>query len=173
MEYHNNLRLHELFWRQKFRVNWMRADDRNTSFFHRSTIVRRAKISLLWSNEHGENVVDQENISALFLAYCRDRWVRPFNETWGGDLSYLKSPLTEAHNGDLCKMFTLEEIEEVVRQLPNDKAPRPDGISVEFYTNFGNNEGGFCRGDKSFLHHSPNSSPIEGFFCHPYPKGSS
>ncbi|XP_038974547.1 uncharacterized protein LOC120105876 [Phoenix dactylifera] len=41
--HHSILRQHEIFWRQKSRIQWVREGDRNTSFFHRSTVIRRQR----------------------------------------------------------------------------------------------------------------------------------
>ena len=34
---------------------------------------------------------------------------------------------------ELNKPFTMQEIQEVIKQLKNDKVPGPDGLPVEFY----------------------------------------
>lgn len=45
----------ELLWRHKSRVEWLKAGDKNTMFFHLSTVIRRRrnKVEELL-NEHGD-----------------------------------------------------------------------------------------------------------------------
>ena len=45
-EYSNVLEQEEVFWQQKSRNCWLKEGDRNTSFFHMSTVVRRRRNKL-------------------------------------------------------------------------------------------------------------------------------
>lgn len=40
--HHSLLQQQETFWRQRSRIQWIREGDRNTRFFHQSTLRRRA-----------------------------------------------------------------------------------------------------------------------------------
>jgi hypothetical protein len=40
-EYNDVLKQEEILWYQKLRENWVKLGDRNTSFFHTQTLVRR------------------------------------------------------------------------------------------------------------------------------------
>jgi len=44
-EYHNVLRPQEIFWRQKYRLSWLKEGDANTHFFRRATVCIRARTS--------------------------------------------------------------------------------------------------------------------------------
>lgn len=57
-EYYNE----EIFWRQKSRINWLKAGDRNTRFFHAVTKNRRARncIQSLIDEEGKEWFEEQE-----------------------------------------------------------------------------------------------------------------
>jgi hypothetical protein len=41
--------------------------------------------------------------------------------------------VTEEHNVNLCKPIAKEEVDQVVQEMPNGKAPGPDGFTVEFF----------------------------------------
>ena len=54
---------------------------------------------------------------------------------WEGDLLCIPQVVSEFINLELCRPVSEEEIEGVVKSMPRDKAPGPDGIPVEFYIN--------------------------------------
>eukprot|EP00253_Pinus_taeda_P012046 PITA_12046 len=41
--------------------------------------------------------------------------------------------ITSDQNWALCREISMEEVEEAVRSVPNDKAPGPDGFTINFY----------------------------------------
>jgi len=45
-EYNDVLKQEEILWYQKSRENWVKLGDRNTSFFHTQTLVRRKRNKL-------------------------------------------------------------------------------------------------------------------------------
>ena len=54
----------EIYWSQKERVKWLKEGEKNTSFFHRSTIQHRMKNKISkFHAENGEILEEQEAIS--------------------------------------------------------------------------------------------------------------
>eukprot|EP00253_Pinus_taeda_P007706 PITA_07706 len=45
----------------------------------------------------------------------------------------IPNSITEEQNWSLRKRITMEEVEEAIRSMPNDKAPGPDGFTINFY----------------------------------------
>eukprot|EP00253_Pinus_taeda_P035519 PITA_35519 len=41
--------------------------------------------------------------------------------------------ITSNQNWALCREISMEEVEEAIRSMPNDKAPGPDGFTINFY----------------------------------------
>lgn len=41
--------------------------------------------------------------------------------------------ITPAQNASLLRKISMEEVEEAVHDMPNDKAPGPDGFTINFY----------------------------------------
>lgn len=74
-EYNVILEQEDTFWAQKSRVQWIQQGERNTRFFHVSTICRRRrnKIASLKDDE-GQWVIDQNMLkvlqSLLFIKNC-------------------------------------------------------------------------------------------------------
>ncbi|KAL4319324.1 hypothetical protein GQ457_18G001990 [Hibiscus cannabinus] len=57
----------ERHWHQRDRVNWIKFGDRNTNFFHATTIQRHRQNAIVKiKNEHGEWIEDEQGISSTF-----------------------------------------------------------------------------------------------------------
>lgn len=71
-EYNQILEQEETFWAQKSRVQWLQQGEKNTRFFHLSTICRRRRnrISIL-RDDDGEWVTENAPLQALVLNYYR------------------------------------------------------------------------------------------------------
>lgn len=63
-EYHSILEQENLFWRQKARCDWVKFGDRNTNFFHSSTVIGRKtkKIEAL-QNDSGEMITSHQELN--------------------------------------------------------------------------------------------------------------
>ncbi|CAL2229041.1 unnamed protein product [Prunus armeniaca] len=69
-EYNCVLEQEAMLWKQKSRLQWLQEGDRNTKFFHLTTIIRRRrnKIERLKNNE-GVWVEEAQDIKGLAMAY--------------------------------------------------------------------------------------------------------
>ncbi|KAG7534372.1 Endonuclease/exonuclease/phosphatase superfamily [Arabidopsis thaliana x Arabidopsis arenosa] len=125
----------EMIWYQKSREKVIVAGDRNTRFFHTSTIIRRRrnKIEML-KNDDGRWVSDSQELESLAVNYYKRLYslddVDPvvdmlpadgFVQLSGMDLTGLNKPFTPA------------EVEESIRSMGKYKAPGPDGYQPVFY----------------------------------------
>lgn len=63
----------EIFWKQKIRIMWLRAGDRNTSYFHAVTKARR-KRNTIGSIQDDDGVVyrGQKDISVVATSYFQN-----------------------------------------------------------------------------------------------------
>nr|GEV99763.1 hypothetical protein [Tanacetum cinerariifolium] len=106
--YKTALKDEELFLRQKAKVEWLKASDRNLKYFHNVVKGRcnRNRISYIENMDgvpfHGNNVGDQ-----------------------------LKLPVFEALN--LVRIVSNEEINLALFDIDGNKAPGPNGFSYQFF----------------------------------------
>jgi hypothetical protein len=134
LEINELLEKEELRWRQRSRVSWLRAGDRNTSFFHRTATWRQKKNrieKLQMSNGvvTTESAVMEHQTTEFFRElYTADRSVQPTTIT-----QYLQTKVDGQTNDLLCAPFTDEEISFALFQIGPTKAPGPDGFPAAFF----------------------------------------
>ena len=60
----------EIFWRQKYRVQWLKEGERNTRFFHRSTIVNRSHNRISSIKDEGGHLLNfHEDIEDVLVQH--------------------------------------------------------------------------------------------------------
>lgn len=124
--------LHRTIVRAWSRLDWLSEGDVNTSFFHAHARYRKRKNfiaklvgdQLLTSHEQMEDVVWEFYSTLLGTAHHRTTTLnlRAFYQP-PHDLTELDSPISE------------QEVWKIVKELPSNKAPGPDGFSGRFYKN--------------------------------------
>ena len=129
------LKQEELVWFQKFREKWINDGDRNTSFFHTSTIIRRRhnRIEKLRNDDDVwiSSAQELENLTVNYYKrlYSLDDVPIEFHE--------LPRFGFEKLNGEevvsLNKPFLEGEVEQAIRSMGRFKAPGPDGYKPLFY----------------------------------------
>ncbi|XP_038983681.1 uncharacterized protein LOC120111194 [Phoenix dactylifera] len=135
--HHSILRQHEIFWRQKSRIQWVREGDRNTSFFHRSTVIRRQRNTIRsLRDERGLWVDDDSAISHILLEFFRSRWTEDSGSDVAGLLPRAESQIGVAANALLVRPVTEGEVREAVWALGEDRAPGPDGFPPFFFRRY-------------------------------------
>lgn len=130
----------EILWRQKSRIRWLKNGEKNTKFFHKTTVQRRMinHISHI-KNEQGNKVETHEGIEAEFLKYFEKAHQEPDINRMPAINKVIKNIpriITEEHNSLLLKPINLEEVEEAMWNLKEGKAPGPDGFTSNFFHKF-------------------------------------
>lgn len=60
----------EILWRQKSRIRWLKEGEKNTIFFHRSTIQRSIHKNITFiNNQQGERLEVHEEVEQEFKEY--------------------------------------------------------------------------------------------------------
>ena len=119
------------YWKKRCIVRWTKLGDENTNFFHSMASERYRKNSIarlvLPDGSEAVSYVDKERL--IFDTY-KSRLGESFSPPMLFDLDQLITP-TEGLE-ELSVPFTTTEIDDVVRNLPVDKAPGPDGFNGQF-----------------------------------------
>jgi hypothetical protein len=124
----------ELRWRQRSRVNWLRAGDRNTKYFHRKATWRakKNKIDKLMDLE-GNVIKDEPKMQEMATNFFKDLYTESDSVHSEVITNLLQEKVTTDINEGLCSRFTDEEISFALFQIGPTKAPGPDGFPACFY----------------------------------------
>ena len=129
----------EELWALKSRVNWMIQGDRNTSFYHVSTLIRRKHNKILnLKNTQGDWINDLP----VVMEHVRNYFSKLFST------ELLSSPLSVALDDLGCPQIsssechylslpvTDEEIKNALWSMKAFKSPGPDGLHAGFFQRF-------------------------------------
>eukprot|EP00253_Pinus_taeda_P008568 PITA_08568 len=136
-QWHTRCKQEETLWKQKLRVLWLKEGEQNTKFFHRSAMdYRNANKILELKSSEGGILRNHKDISDLlsnhFSNIAREPNVN--REAAIQEITNaIPNSITGEQNWSLRKRITMEEVEEAVRSMPNDKAPGLDGFTINFY----------------------------------------
>jgi len=127
----------EILWKQKSRVQWLKEGEKYTKFFHKSLIQRRQHNRILsLKDANGNQIYQHTKMEALLVNHFKDMLRKPNfgrEEVIHRITHQIPSKVSREHNLALLREITLEEVEEVVKNLPKNKALGPDGFTAEFY----------------------------------------
>ncbi|XP_061350333.1 uncharacterized protein LOC133295506 [Gastrolobium bilobum] len=124
----------EALWFQKARCKWIEDGDRNTRFYHTTTIIRRARNKILeLKKEEGHWVKEEDSLNMIIHDFFTNLFkeedhYRPWeitNTSWPAleetELTALKDPISELN------------IKEAFFSMNALKAPGPDGFPAFFF----------------------------------------
>lgn len=139
LQYIQILRSEEEFWKLKSRIQWLQEGDKNTSFFHRSTINRHRKnriIGLKFDNNSWS--FNQEAISDFILNHFVKAYITEHSFSYlHKDLFSIPHPaLSSRDQTFLSAPCTINEITQFIFSFSTLKAPGPDGLHPLFFQNF-------------------------------------
>ncbi|XP_021826059.1 uncharacterized protein LOC110766949 [Prunus avium] len=127
----------ELFWLHKSRNTWLKEGDKNSRFFHLSTIIRRRRNKLEGlNNDAGAWTTDKTGMKQIVIDYFQGIFCTsdPI-----GDYSLLPHLFPQLEEADLAGLncaVSNEEIKESLFNIGGLKTPGPDGFPAIFYQKF-------------------------------------
>lgn len=117
--------------RQRSRILYLKEGDGNTRLFHQSACHRQRK-NMIYSLTNGDSFASgHEEIANMVDSYYTNLLGVPQVRPNSIDLTVLDLPFRDLAHLDL--VFSEEEVEKVVKSIPRDKAPGPDGFTGRFY----------------------------------------
>jgi hypothetical protein len=127
----------ESMWRQKSRKTWLKDGDRNSKFFHISTIIRRKKNSI-------DAIRGEDGVWRVKYSKIRDYMVGNFQHLFSeepisfpSDLENLISPMiSDSDNILFCEIPSPLVIKETLFGMQSLKSPGPDGLPPLFYKKY-------------------------------------
>ncbi|KAG7585751.1 Pentatricopeptide repeat [Arabidopsis thaliana x Arabidopsis arenosa] len=134
-EFEAVLEQEEMIWFQKSREKLIALGDRNTSFFHTSTIIRRRRNRIeMLKNDEGNWISDAQELENHAIDYYKRLYsLENVDEATVSLLPTGFARLTGSELTELDKSVTATEIEESMRCMSRFKAPGPDGYQPVFY----------------------------------------
>ena len=127
----------ELFWKQRSRVNWLKEGDRNSHFFHLSTLHRRHinRITKLLCGE-GNWVEGSKDVRCEIDNFFMNLFTSGGCVNVDNVLSCIPHMVTDEQNISLTCPVSCEEVHLAVKQLGSLKAPDPDGFPGNFHEKY-------------------------------------
>ena len=131
LHYEKLLRAQCQYWKKRCTARWMKLGEENSKFFHamateryRSNVISSLKLA------DGHVVTEHEEMAAVAWSCYRQRMGSTVGIDMCLDLDALLSPV-EGLDSLVVPFFT-DEIDVVVKNMPVDKAPGPDGFNGMF-----------------------------------------
>ena len=138
-EYNQILILEEEMWAMKSRTNWIIYGERNTSFFHQSTLARRSRNRITSiQDDIGNWVHNLDGVKEVILAYFTKLYQSkqscwPLVHPWSSDWC---ACLNEEEANSLMPIPSNEEIWGALKSMKPYKAPGVDGLHARFFQRF-------------------------------------
>lgn len=124
-------------------INWLRLGDRNSRFFHLTTIQRRQRNQIAkLKDENGEWQTDPNLIANVIQNHFRKLYAMPPCRNFDDVISLVDPIISEEVNAALTRPVSMEEVKAAVFQMGPLKAPGSDGFPGLFYQKFWHVVGG-------------------------------
>ena len=118
------------YWKQRSKMRWVMLGDENTELFHSiATISHKRNFIVSLSDNDGNQISDHDQKANLLWSSFKDR----LGTSEFSSMSFDLGSILDSHDLDhLGNDFSQEEIDLVIRSLPTNHAPGPDGFNGLF-----------------------------------------
>ena len=131
-EYKKILTAEEVLWLQKSRMEWICNGERNTKFFHLTTVARRNFNRVTRLKIDGEWTTDPIVLKDHVMEYFHDLFDAKLVTPLADNLSNFRVFLEEEEKVKLMDHITLEEVKRALFSMKGLKSPGPDSIQPIF-----------------------------------------
>ncbi|KAL6204037.1 hypothetical protein ACLB2K_021307 [Fragaria x ananassa] len=127
-----------MYWQQKSRVSWLQNGDRNTNFFHLSTMVRRRnKIEGLFDNS-GDLCTELGTMKEIAASFFNSLFTYKPTESMDFSIPHLFLMLDVDAIDWLSRAVSMEEVYKALFSIGGLKAPGVDGFPAVFFQKYWN-----------------------------------
>lgn len=134
--YNELLHNHEVYWKQRLKLLWLKEVDMNSKYFHATTSTRKR-----WNtvgklrNSQGQWCTRPEEVNELIAEYFID--IFSFDrDSYPEVLQCVTSKISLDQNHQLIEPFTAMDVQEAILSMHPDKSPGPDGMNPTFFQKF-------------------------------------
>lgn len=124
-----------LKWFQRSKEKEIMEGDNNTKYYHAKANGRRRK-SIIYSLQQEEILITRQESLVKHITDFYKGLFGPPDRSGISMLNIEMNKLSEEQKEEILRPFTMEELEGVVLEMENSKAPGPDGFLVDFYKKF-------------------------------------
>ena len=116
------------YWKKKYTIRWTKFSDESTNFFH-AAATERYRLNTITSleTEDGRSVYEHSEKASMLLEEYNHRMGCTTNPTMLFDLTQLVQ--TSDSLDEMSRPFSIKDIDSVIKQMPTDKAPGPNGFN--------------------------------------------
>ncbi|KAF7152387.1 hypothetical protein RHSIM_Rhsim01G0140300 [Rhododendron simsii] len=127
-----------MFWHQRSKIKWLQMGDKNSHFFHLSTIQRR-QINQIVKLKDDASLwkMEAKEITGIIKSHFQSLYSPPAARDFNDVLSLIDPLVSHDINSSLTKAVTNEEIYLAAFQLGPLKAPGSDGFPGLFFQKYG------------------------------------
>ncbi len=125
----------EIKWKQRSKVQWLRAGDANTRFFHLKACSRRSRNFLIRLSDGSSMFSNHSSIANLLFTFFKN--LLGAEPAVSGVLNFgLLFPSDSPSLLSLQDPFGIDEVERSIFSCDPEKAPGPDGFPMIFFQQF-------------------------------------
>ncbi|KAF7148704.1 hypothetical protein RHSIM_Rhsim03G0167500 [Rhododendron simsii] len=126
-----------MYWHQRSRIKWLQMGDKNSRFFHLSTIQRRQRNQIMrLKDRDGVWRKGNKEIAGLVKLHFKELYQGPPARDFAEVISLVDSVVSTECNANLVKEISREEVKNVVLQMGALKAPGSNGFPGLFYQTY-------------------------------------
>ncbi|XP_061354883.1 uncharacterized protein LOC133299442 [Gastrolobium bilobum] len=124
----------EMAWFQRSRCNWMKFRDKNTKFFHSTTISRRRHNKILTlKNNQGDWIANKDKLISMVVSFYEELFSAGEEDDGDFPLKGAFPSLFSREKEKLDAAPSHEEIKRIIFKMGKFKAPGPDGLQAIFF----------------------------------------